>query len=442
MTERANRGGGRGGDGVGGEGRQHGAHLFSPPEQWRDLQRRSLVEHLRKAARSPLYDNATLSDIAREIEFSQNFEAAFQKLPFTTKDDLARAANSAWVSPPHEVAEWVCTSGTMGKPLDIPLTAADLDRLAENEAVALSSAGIQKGDLLILAVGMERLFVAGLAYWLGAQKLGATCVRAGPQIAADPQLLSDLLARFPTPNRTFLIAVPSFLTSVDPPPTAIAGIIAIGEPIRQRDLEYNTLGRRLAARFSCPIMSTYALTETCTTFAEGPSCRGGHLNPALAILELSDPNPEGIGEVVITPLGVQGMPLIRFRTGDIATLHTDPCPCGRTTPRLGPILGRKQHLLKVRGTSLYPTAIVETVRAIEGVLDCVVIADRAGTDLSDCVTVCVQLSETAPRDPAMIEKRLQATLRVTPEVRIVTEAEWRSLSTSPTRKTRRFIDRR
>src|SRR5262245_60065043 len=134
-------------------------------------------------------------------------------------------------------------------------------------------------------------------------------------------------------------------------------------------------------------MSTYASTETCTTFAEGPLCKGGHLNPELAIVEVLDDLDRPVksgqpGEVVITPLGVQGMPLIRFRTGDIAALLTAKCPCGRTTPRLGPIVGRRQHLLKYRGTSIYPNSIIEALRAIPAVRDCVLIAE-AHDPLSD-----------------------------------------------------------
>jgi phenylacetate-CoA ligase len=191
-------------------------------------------------------------------------------------------------------------------------------------------------------------------------------------------------------------------------------------------------------------MSTYALTETCTTFAESPQCQGGHLNPALAVLELLDDNnapvPEDTpGEIVITPLGVEGMPLIRFRTGDIATLHTAPCPCGRTTPRLGPILGRKQQLLKIRGTSVFPNAIIETVRATDGVVDCLVIAEH-DAELSDRVSVYAHVRHEKVRTD--IENRLRAALRVTPQVIPVPENELRAMMSSGTRKARRFLDRR
>ncbi len=344
------------------------AHLFWPVERWRSLQYERLVHHIRHAASSPLYAKLDLPSMVAHAHGS--IELLLSQLPLTTKDQLAIAGADAWAVAPDQVAEWVCTSGTSGKPLHVPLTRLDLDRLAENEGVALGIAGVgRKGasdDLFVMAVGMDRMFVAGLAYWLGAQRLGVTCVRVGPQMGLHPEMLAELLERIDASSgrRIFVITVPSFVTGATPPKNPLAGIICIGEPIRSESLTYNLLGQRLHDRFDCPITSTYAATETCTTFAEGPACNGGHLNPALATLEILDdadrPVPASqVGEVVITSLGMTGMPLLRFRTGDMAAMFTEPCACGRTTPRLGPILGRRQQLLKLRGTSVFPSAIIE-----------------------------------------------------------------------------------
>ena len=110
------------------------------------------------------------------------------------------------------------------------------------------------------------------------------------------------------------------------------------------------------------MLGTYASTEMATSFADCTFGTGGHLLPDLMVVEIVDdagpPLPPGEpGEVVATPLQVSGMPLVRFRTGDIATLHAAPCPCGRTSPRLGPVIGRKSQMLKVKGTTVYPPAI-------------------------------------------------------------------------------------
>jgi phenylacetate-CoA ligase len=422
-------------------------HLFWPIDRWQALQADRFIQHLRHARTSPLYREHT---IALPDAIPPDAIASFlDQLPRTTKDQLTAAGPEAWAVPSERIAEWVCTSGTAGKPLDVPLTRGDLDRLTENEAVALSLAGVRQGDLFLLGVGMDRMFVAGLAYWLGAQRLGATCVRIGPQVASHPEMLDEFLTRLQlTPTRqVFVITVPSFLSFANAPTHPLTGIISIGEPVRGESLAPNSLGQRLHDRFLCPVTSTYASTETCVTFAEGPLCKGGHLNPALGMLEILDdaghPVPAGqVGEVVITPLGMEGMPLLRFRTGDMAAIFTDPCPCGRTTPRLGPILGRRQQLLKVRGTSLFPSAIIDALRASSDVIDCVVVAETQEA-LSDALTAYINVHDETPAVRERIESRLRAVLRVTPTLHFATaESLLRLQLSTGNRKPLRFLDRR
>ncbi len=339
------------------------------------------------------------------------------------------------------IREWVCTSGTAGKPLAVPLTQRDLQRLAANEAAALSIAGIGPGCNVLLAVALDRQFVAGLAYWMGIQELGAAAVRAGPQVAGHPDVLRQMIADYAVSH---IIAVPSLLAATDTI-DGIKGVISIGEPIRAATLELNNLGNILAGRFKAPIMSTYASTETCASFAEGPQCQGGHLNPQLALVEILDDHgatlPAGqAGQVVVTPLGVEGMPLVRFATGDIAALYGEPCPCGRTTPRLGPILGRKHQLLKVQGTSLFPNAIFEAL-AVDA-QEYVVVVEQ-GHALSDRIVLHIALRADAPAARLSLESRLRGLLRVQPEMVYADASAIRQLQHSTaSRKPQRFIDRR
>ncbi len=171
------------------------------------------------------------------------------------------------------------------------------------------------------------------------------------------------------------------------------------------------------------------------------------MNPALAVVEVLDDVGRrvldgDVGEVVVTPLGVEGMPLVRFRTGDMASLFNELCTCGRTTPRLGPILGRRQQLLKIRGTSVFPSAILEAVWAGPQVVDCVIVAER-GEALSDDVTVFVHARDEKPDTRDKIEARLRASLRVTPPVRLVSGEVLLAMRNVPgSRKVQRFIDRR
>jgi phenylacetate-CoA ligase len=419
-----------------------GGHLFWPIKRWRALQLKALNQHIRHARTSELYQGR-IPNSARSLRHLAEF-------PLTTKDDLAAAGAAAFACRPQAVREWVTTSGTTGKPLRVPLTAKDLDRLAENEAVALNIAGLNRGDTLILALALDRMFVAGLAYWLGAQKLRAACIRAGAAYAAQLEVLQSLLDR---DRRNYVITVPSLLAGAcgdfpgDNKPSRIQAVIGIGEPLRSAAGVPNSLAMRLTETLHTPVLSTYACTETCCTFAEGPACIGGHLNPTLAVVEIMDqhgaPVAEGtLGEVVITPLGVQAMPLIRFRTGDMAALYTDPCPCGRTTPRLGPIVGRKQQLLKVRGSSLFPSAIFDCLNGLDVVKDYAIIAQSEHA-LSDRLELHVCLSRNSAASQDRVVQCVRALLKVQPRIIFDNMTKIRQLQNSDNpRKPTRFIDRR
>lgn len=375
--------------------------------------------------------------------------ADFFRLPITTKTDLVKNNLDFLAVDATAICEWVTTSGTTGKPVRIALSKRDIQRLAENEAAALRLAGMRAGDGLIIAVGMDRLFVAGLAYWLGAQKLGSVCLRSGPSLVDFGNITGTPLE---PSGRWFIIGVPSLLgaglKSAGALPPHMGGVIGIGESLCDADLNPNAICRILQSCTHAPVLSTYASTETCSTFAQGPNCRANHLNPRLAIMEILDdhdrPVPTGTpGRVVITPLGQHAMPLLRFDTGDIATLYTDRCPCGRRTPRLGPILGRAAQLLKIQGVSVFATAIVDLVREVYRGMDTVVLADRDSLG-SDRVTIYVVCP--AQRQ-AMFKKRFdraaQSRLKWLPPIQYCHApaiAEIRALR--PSRKTSIFIDSR
>ena len=146
-------------------------------------------------------------------------------------------------------------------------------------------------------------------------------------------------------------------------------------------------------------------------------------------------------EVVLTPLDVEGMPLLRFATGDISFLIEEPCSCGRTAPRLGPILGRKQQLMKIRGTSVYPQAVFNALDELAGVGD-YYLELRTNAERSE--ELVVHLAETA-RLPSleMIAEHLQAWIRVTPIISVDPEDKVRHHLYSPeSRKPVRVVDRR
>ena len=181
-----------------------------------------------------------------------------------------------------------------------------------------------------------------------------------------------------------------------------------------------------------------------SSFCDCTECCGGHLRADLAILEIVDESgnvlpPGETGEVVITPMQITGMPLVRFRTGDISFMTDEPCRCGRFLPRLGPILGRKAQMLKIRGTTLYPQALFSVLDSSPEVLEYYIVA--TGHELSDRIEAFVALKEPHSSLEA-ISERLKARCRLTVPVTEVPIDEARRRIFSVSRKPVRFIDRR
>ncbi|PKA83236.1 phenylacetate-CoA ligase [Ulvibacter sp. MAR_2010_11] len=344
-----------------------------------------------------------------------------QKLPVTTKEQLQQFNTEFICVPKSEIVDYVTTSGTMGDPVTFVLTHKDLDRLAYNEAISLACSEITKDDVLQLMTTMDRRFMAGLAYFLGARELKAGIIRVGSGV---PELQWDSIQKF---NPTYLIAVPSFLLKlieyaqqhkIDLNKSGVKGAICIGEPIREQDFSYNALAERIVTQWDIKLYATYASTEMSTAFNECKLQRGGHHHPELIIVEILDefnnPVPEGdTGELVITTLGVEAMPLLRFKTGDMVASHTEACSCGRNTMRLGPVVGRKQHMIKYKGTTLYPPALFNVLSNFKEVENFVfeIYNNELGTD-----EILVKIGSLNPSDELLkdIKDHFRANLRVTP----------------------------
>jgi len=296
----------------------------------------------------------------------------FQKLPFVSKTDLTAHTKEFWCVDADRVVDYCTTSGSEGRPMTIPLTDSDLNRLAENEAGSFSAAGLTNTDIIQLCSTVDKRFMAGLAYILGARKLGVGMVRSGPGLP-EYQWRSILDI-----EPTTLIVVPSFLikmlqyaeeTGIDLNATSVKRAICIGESIRNPDFTLNALGARINAKWQIDIHSTYASSEMQTAFTECNMSKGGHYNPKLIFPEIVNEKgevvpPGNLGELVITTLGVEGFPLLRYKTGDITRLHSETCDCGHPSMRIGPIEGRKNQMIKVKGTSCYPPALIEILNGI------------------------------------------------------------------------------
>ena len=172
-----------------------------------------------------------------------------------------------------------------------------------------------------------------------------------------------------------------------------------------------------------------------------------HLQPDLLIVELLDEHNQPVktgepGEVTITTLGIEGMPLLRYKTGDICAAYHDKCGCGRNTLRLSPVIGRKKQMIKFKGTTLFAPALFDLLNGMEDVKDYVaeVYSNEIGTDE---VLLHVCAARTNEETDHRIRAYLQAKLRVTPQIRYITEDDLRKIQFPETsRKPVKFIDRR
>lgn len=372
------------------------------------------------------------------------------KFPFTEKCDISKN-NWAFLTVHREdIAEIVSTTGTTGDPVFIALTVHDIERLTYNEEMSFRSTGAGKGNLFHIAVTCDNLFIAGIAYYRGLIRLGASVVRIGPQsIVRHFDLIRSL-----RPNG--IVAVPSFLfyligrareNGLDIKKLGIEKIALIGDSIRNIDFSANTLGRLIEDSFGKKCYSTYGITEGQVSFCECEFHQGLHSHPDLVIVEIVDDNgkPQGdnaIGELVITPLQLQGMPLIRYKTGDITFKISEPCACGRNSVRIGPILGRKHQKLKVAGVTLYPKTIENTILDIKDITNYQIEA-YTGNDQTDHIVLRVGTYRNDESFKSFLVDALRAKAKVTPEIEIESPEDIeKRLFEGGSRKAITFKDRR
>lgn len=420
---------------------------FSSPAEIRRVQEQLLRKHVDyAAAASPYYRElfavSGMNPAAVTLE-------SLKEIPLTDKSVFGSRNGEFLAVPMTAIVDIVLSSGTTGHPTCVMYTENDLRRLAYNEEISFAGCGITANDTVLLTCTMDRCFIAGLAYFSGVRQIGAAAIRNGlASVESHLEIIRRLQPTVLVGVPTFLLKLGKYLLSqgIDPRSTGVRKLVCIGEPIRDRALGFLRAGEELELIWGARSYSTYASSETITSFCECTAQCGGHLHPDLAVVEIvaenGDPLPPGeVGEVVVTPLGIEGMPLLRFKTGDIGFLLDGPCGCGRNSARLGPILGRKKQMLKLKGTTVYPESIYAVLDTIAGVSEYFVTAS-ADYDLSDRVKVHVAVSDGACTE-ALILERLQAALRVRPEVVITTEetvTRWRSAGSS--RKPVRFIDDR
>lgn len=423
---------------------------FRSPAEIEDFQNKKLHEALRYLAdNSPFYQQMFRDNNIDIAEIRTT--ADLVKIPFTEKKDLQLHNPEFLCVPQEKIIDFITTSGTLGDPVTFGCTDRDLERLAYNEMKSFSCAGLKPGDRVQLMTTLDKRFMAGLAYFLGLRKLGVGVIRVGNGM---PELQWDTIHRLKPDT---IMCVPSFILrlieyaeqhNIDYRASSVRRIIGIGEGLREHDLSLNLLGNRIKEKWDVDLFATYSSTEMSSTFSECPYGCGGHVHPELIIVEIigddNMPVKDGeTGEVVITTLGVEGMPLLRFRTGDISSKITEQCRCGRNSYRLTPLMGRKNNMIKLKGTTIYPPAINDVLDNTPYVVNYVVVVQNsfAGTDE---VVVKVGVQQNMPFDVVKdLKDRFRSRIRVAPIVEVLSP-ETIAMINNPgnNRKPIKFIDNR
>ena len=381
---------------------------------------KQLLEYLKH--KSPYYSNIFKKEKINIEKIKKLEDLKF--FPLTVKEDLQLHNDEFFCVEKSKLVDYMTTSGTLSDPTVFAATDHDLDRLAYNEAISFATTGTKSGDILQLMTTIDKRFMAGLAYFLGVRKLGASIIRVGNGI---PELQWDTIKRL---NPDTIICVPSFIPkiiqyaiehNIDYKKTNVRKAVCIGENLRNNDFSLSLLGEKIKNLWDIELYSTYASTEMGTTFCECEEGKGGHHHPELIICELLDDNnnivQEGeFGELTISTIGVEGMPLLRFKTGDICRFHYEPCACGRKSMRISPIIGRKKQMLKFKGTTIYPASIFDILDNADYIENYYVevSSNEMGVD-NICVFIGTKIqNEDIIKD---IKDRFRAKLRVAPEIK-------------------------
>jgi phenylacetate-CoA ligase len=345
----------------------------APREQLRDLQlarMRATVERVLAGAR-PLRERLLEAGVEGGGDLRSLDD--LQRLPFTAKADLREHYPFGLLAVPREQLVRVhASSGTGGKPTLVGYTVADLDTWATVMARSMAMAGVRRGMLVHNANGYG-LFTGGLGFHQGAERLGATVLPVSTgQTQRQIMLLRDLRAEAlcATPSYALNLAEALEAAGVQPGELALEVGLFGAEP--WSEAMRNQLERRLGLR----ARNVYGLSEVigpgvAAECAEHPG--GSHIHEDHFLVEVIDPDTGAplaagvVGELVITTLTKEALPLIRYRTADITSLIREPCACGRTLVRMGPVLGRHDDMLILRGVNVYPSEIEHVLLGIEGV---------------------------------------------------------------------------
>ena len=372
-------------------------------------------------------------------------------LPFTRKSDFRdNYPFGLFAVPRKQIVRIHASSGTTGKPTVVGYTRNDMDMWQEVCARHLVAAGVTDEDTVQVAMGYG-LFTGGLGWHYASERVGATVV---PMSSGNTKRQIMLIQDFETtvfcctPSYAIYLAEQADQMGVDLSASTLRVGIHGAEPWSEG------MRREIAQRLGLDPIDTYGLSEIVGPGVSGECTEhaGLHINEDHFLVEIIDPRTEEplpygqAGELVVTPLTKEALPILRYRTGDITRLDPTPCACGRTLARMAKVSGRTDDMLIVRGVNVFPSQIETVLLQVEGVQPhYVIIVDRERGAMDD-LEVWVEVSEELFTDnigglralQERAEHEMRETLGIQAHVRLVEPGRIeRSMG-----KAKRVLDRR
>jgi len=296
-----------------------------------------------------------------------------KNLPVTTKNDLRdNYPFGLFAVPMSKVLRIHASSGTTGKPTVVGYTKKDIENWSEMVARIASAGGVSENDIAQIAFGYG-LFTGGFGLHYGLEKIGVTIVPASSgNTKRQVQLMQDF-------GVTVLVCTPSYALH-------IADVVyEMGlNPKKDLKLKYGLFGaepwsesirKEIESRLGIIATDNYGMSELIGPGVSGECLEkcGMHVNEDFFFVEVVDPetgewvDENEKGELIITPLEKEALPLLRYKTGDLSRVVYEPCRCGRTTARIMKIMGRSDDMLIVRGVNVFPSQIEEVLLEVEGI---------------------------------------------------------------------------
>jgi len=404
----------------------------------RDIYERNPVYHkkLEEAGISP-GDIRTIDDLPR--------------LPFTVKEDLRDTYPFGLFSRPvKEIAEIHVSSGTSGTPTVVGYTRNDIRLWSEVMARALACAGAVPGDMVHIMYGYG-LFTGGLGLHYGALEMGLTIIPASAgQTKRQLQLMNDFKPRILacTPSYALFLAEVAREIGLDPRESSWEVGLFGAEPWSE------SMREEIESAWNMTATDIYGLSEIIgpgvaqeCTYKEGLHIFSDVFYPEILNPATGEPVAEGQeGELVITTLTKEGIPLLRYKTRDIVSMTTEKCRCGRTSPRISKVRGRTDDMIIVRGINVFPSQIEHVLLGIEGTQPHYqLVVDRKSGELDD-LEILVEVAEELFSDEikklneleTRIKREIEAVLGISVRVRLV---EPKTIERSMG-KAKRVIDKR